>query len=310
MSKLVIIGTGNVGATFAYSAQLSGMFTEIVLINEPPEVAHSEALDLNHALPFVSPVKIYAGTWKDCVGADVAVMTAGSGRRSGESRLDLITRNVSIVESICEKIRIHMEKTPIIVVSNPVDVMTYIVWQRTGFPRNQIIGSGTVLDTARFRYLLSNRMGVDPRNVHAHVIGEHGDSSVFLWDSMKVAGVSPENFVPGDSDLGLNFRQDVENTVRQSGAEVIAGKGCTIYGVSQAVLRISGAIIRNESSLLTVSVVLGGEFDLTAVSLSVPCILGDQGLKRILPWPLSQSEIDGLQASAKVIQDSLIPVAV
>jgi L-lactate dehydrogenase len=304
MSKLAIIGTGQVGATIAYTAQMAGICTDMILVNDPHEKAVGEALDLGHALPFVKPVDIRAGGWEDCAGADVAVIAAGGGRREGESRLDLLARNVKVIEEIAGKIAAHMPTALIVVVSNPLDVMTRVLAARSGLPRGRVIGSGTVLDTARFRFLLAERLGVDARNVHAYVLGEHGDSQVHVWSQVNVAGVPLERFSTDPAVFGPDFRERIAEEVRGSGARVIAGKGATTYGVSQAVLRIITAMLRDESSLLTVSLPLEGEYGIEGVCLSVPCIVNHRGAARILPMPLDDDEMRALAASAEVVRRS------
>jgi L-lactate dehydrogenase len=304
MSKIAIIGTGDVGATLAYTLELSGLATEIVLVDLNKETAHGQALDMNHGLFFMPPVKIYAGDYSDCAGADVVVITAGARQRQGESRLDLVLRNASIMRGIMDQLLLHCHCAVFIVATNPVDVMSYVALKHSGLPNGQVFGSGTVLDSARFRYTLSERFAVDARNVHAYVIGEHGDSEVFLWSCVNISGIPLESFCDDCQDkIRPEAKREIEEIVRTSAYHIIEAKGFTNYGVSVAILRILGAIVRDEHSILTVSTHLTGEYGLDGVCVSVPCLVSKRGVVRVVETQLSDDEQIALERSAGIIRD-------
>lgn len=311
MSKVSVIGVGDVGATAAYTLQMSGLATEIVLVDMDRTKAEGHAMDMSHGLFFVPPVEIRAGGYDDCAGSQAIVVTAGARQRPGESRLELTKRNAAICRSLVDGLKPHVGDAVLLVVSNPVDVMTDVAQERSGLPPGRVFGSGTVLDSARFRYELSRTCGVDARNVHAYVVGEHGDSEVFLWSQVHIAGTPIEAFcggcshacVPGDAAASLEAaRTAIETRVRGSAYHVIESKGFTNYAVSLAVLRILGALLRDESSALTVSTRVGGEYGLSGVCLSVPCIVGARGVERIIEGRLADGERAALARSADVIR--------
>jgi L-lactate dehydrogenase len=300
-----VIGVGDVGASIAYTVQVSGLATEIVLVDVNRGRAEGHALDMNHGLFFTAPTRIIQGDYADCAASDVVIVTAGARQREGESRLELTRRNAEIVRGVMEGLRPYLERAKIIVVTNPVDVMTGVAIERSGLPFHRVFGSGTVLDSARFRYELSHRCMVDPRNVHAYVIGEHGDSEVFLWSQVRIAGVELESFCPQcGRACSLEDRGAIEKAVRESAYHLIDIKGYTNYGVSLAVRRIIGAVLRNESSVLTVSGLLDGEFGLSDVCLSLPCVLNAEGIVRIIEAPLAEQEREALRRSADVIKEA------
>ncbi len=303
MSKVAIIGAGDVGATLAYTLQLSGLVTEIVLIDIDKERARGHALDMNHGLFFVPPVKIYAGDYSDCQGAKIIVIAAGSRQKTGETRLELVQRNAGICKSIVTQIAPYIKETVLLVTTNPVDVMTYVVLKSSGLPSGQVWGSGTVLDSARLRYSLSHRCNVDARNVHAYVIGEHGDSEVLLWSLVNISGIPLESFCKSCKHrCTLNFRSQIEEAVKKSAYHIIEAKGFTNYGVSLAMLRILGAILRDEHSILTVSTLLNGEYGLHNLCLSIPCMVSTNGIERVIEAPLSAEESAALQKSVETLE--------
>lgn len=307
MSKVSIIGIGDVGATVAYTLQLSGLATEIVLVDAQAERAAGNALDMNHGLFFTPPVHIRAGDFPDCAGSDLIILAAGARQKPEETRLELTKRNATICASILQELRSYLEKAKVLLVTNPVDVMTSIALEVSGLPRNRVFGSGTVLDSARFRYELSHRCRVDPRNVHAYVIGEHGDSEVFLWSQVRVGAMPLEVCWQGcEYRCTPAEREQIEEGVRRSAYHIIEAKGFTNYGVSLAVLRIAGAVLRNERSLLTVSTLLQGEYGLKDVCLSVPCLIGSNGVERVMEIPLAEEEREGLTRSAQVLTSALV----
>ena len=280
MPKVVIVGAGSVGTTLAYTLQITGVATEIVLIDSNHELALGQVMDMNHGLPFVPPVNIHAGEYPDCKGADVIIITAGARQKPGETRLDLVDRNAQICKSIVDSITPYTTEALLLVVTNPVDIMTYVVVKHSGLPPRQVIGSGTVLDSARFRYLLSQHCTIDTHNVHAYVIGEHGDSEVLLWSQVRMAGTSLELFC-AHCALGCTplDKTGITEAVKNSAYHIIEAKGSTNYGVALAVTKIVETVIRDEHSALTVSVMLYGEYGVSECCLSVPCIVEQKGRK-------------------------------
>ena len=302
--KVVIIGAGAVGSTFGYTLMQSGLAREIVLIDIDKERAQGEAMDLNHGLFFAPPVDIRAGDYDECADAALIVITAGAKQNPGESRLDLVQRNVKICKQIVAEITARTSDTVIIMVTNPVDVLTYVAQEISGWPQNRIIGSGTVLDSARFRYLLSSHCRVDPRNVHAYVIGEHGDSEVACWSMTHIAGVPMRQFcrLTCKRQCSDEERAGIFDEVRDSAYHVIESKGATYYGVSMALERITGAILRDENSVLTVSLRADGHYDLEGVCLSLPAVVNRNGVERVIDAALPDRERAALRQSADVLK--------
>ncbi len=252
--KVAIVGTGNVGATFAYSLLMSGLASEIVLIDANVSKAEGEAMDLNHAVPMHSPTRIWTGAYEDCAGAVITVITAGSAQRPGETRLDLIQRNAAIFRSIVESIVKFNPNGIILVATNPVDVLTYATWKFSGLPANRVIGSGTVLDTARFRYLLSQTFEVDPRSVHAYIIGEHGDSEVPVWSLANIAGMRLAEYCAANNMGCRQERLDeIFKQTRDAAYEIISRKGSTYYAIASGLMRIVEAILRDQATVISVS---------------------------------------------------------
>ena len=306
MAKVSIIGAGDVGATIAYTLQLAGLVTEIVLVDLDKKRAKGHAMDMSHGLFFTPPVRISAGEYGDCEGSELIILTAGARQRPGESRRELTARNAKICREIVTLIRPHIGKAKLLVITNPVDVMTYVVLKESGLPPGRVFGSGTVLDSARFRYELSQRCRVDPRSVHAYVVGEHGESEVFLWSRVNIGGVPLETFCEGCPKKCLSEeRPRIEEAVRRSAYHIIEAKGYTNFGVSLAVLRIAEAVLRGEGSVLTVSALMQGEYGIEDLCLSAPCVVGGGGIERIVEMPLSEEEKEALLRSAQIIRSSL-----
>ncbi len=305
--KVVIVGAGNVGAAFCYALAQSGAADEIVLVDANEALAKGQALDLAHGQPFFPAVSIRAGGAADYADAGVIVITAGAAQKPGETRLQLLQKNAAILSSVVGEIVAQESEAVLLVVSNPVDVLTRVAIERSGWPRGRVFGSGTVLDSARFRYLLSQHCGVDVHNVHAYMLGEHGDSEFAAWSMTHVAGMPMEQYCPmcrGCSDWEAEKRR-VEQAVRDSAYHIIGYKGSTCFGVGMALVRIVKAILRGENSVLTVSTLLEGEFGLTGVCLSVPCVVGREGVRRIVESRLSSEEQAALHASAGVLKQAL-----
>jgi len=306
--KVVIVGAGDVGASFAYALLQSGTAENIVLIDSRKELAEGQSLDLAQGLSFVPTTVVRAGSPDDYADAAVIVITAGSKQKPGESRLNLLTRNANIINLIVDEIIAHESQAIIIVTSNPVDVLTFAALKRTAWPRNRIFGSGTVLDSARFRYLLSEHCGVDVRSVHANILGEHGDSEVPAWSMTHLAGMLIDDYCPACHKCGdwSKERNRIVTEVRDSAYHIIAAKGSTCYAIGLALVRIVGAVLRNEHSVLTVSTLLDGEYGLKDVCLSVPCIVSKHGVERIIVGKLVADEQNALRASASAIKESLV----
>ena len=307
--KVAIVGVGAVGATFAYTLMGSGLAQWIVLIDKDRARAEAEAMDLSHGLPFTPPADVSAGDYADCRGADVVVICAGAAQQPGQSRLDLISRNSGICRTIVDSVLEQTGSTVMIMVTNPVDVLTYDALRHSGLPWQQVLGSGTVLDSARLRYLLSRHCEVDPRNVHAYILGEHGDSEVAAWSMTHLGGILITKYCAlcGQCDYQQEHER-IAGQVRDSAYHLIESKGSTNYGISQALLRIVGAVVRNEHSVLTVSSLVKGYLGIEDVCLSIPCVVGRRGIVRQLLPELPPAEREALRASAaklKGVQDSL-----
>ena len=302
MSKVSIIGVGDVGATLAYTIQIHGLATQIVLVDSDRERAEANTLDMNHGLFFTPPVSIHAGSYADCEGSDVVAIAAGARRKPDETRLELTDRNARIVREVLGELEPYIGAARLLVITNPVDVMTKVAVECLNVPSHRILGSGTVLDSARFRYELSRQCRVDPRNIHAYVIGEHGDSEVFLWSQVHIGGTPLESLCRDcERSCTIGERASLEERVRTSGYHIIEKKGYTNYGVSLAVSRIIGAILRDERSVLTVSTLMEGAYGLTGLCISIPCIVGARGIERIIETPLSDQEKENLKASARIV---------
>jgi L-lactate dehydrogenase len=305
--KVVIVGAGAVGSTFGYALAQSGLADEIVLVDQNDDLAHGQALDLVHGQPFFPPVSIRVGDASDYGDARVIVITAGTAQRPGETRLDLLQRNASIVGQIAGDVAGADSSAVMLVVTNPVDVLTYVALRRTGWERGRVIGSGTVLDSARFRHLLSRHCGIDSHNVHGYILGEHGDSEVAAWSMTHVAGMTMDEYCPacGRCDDWPAQQARIEQEVRDSAYHIINYKGATCFGVGLALVRIVAAILRGQHSVLTVSTLLDGEYGLDDVCLSVPCIVSERGVERIVESRLPQGELESLAASAALLKQSM-----
>jgi len=309
--KVAIVGTGKVGSTFAYALLLNGLVGQIVLIDVDHRRAEGEAMDLNHAVPLSHSVRIWAGDYSDTAGADVVVVAAGVAQRPGETRLDLVKRNAAIFGGVIPRITEHNASGILLIATNPVDVLSYVAWKASGFPSERVIGSGTVLDTARLRYLLAEHLRVDPRNVHAHVVGEHGDSEVPVWSLANVAGMQLQDYcVRHKCELGAEVRDRIARQTRDAAYEIIQRKGATYYAVAVGLLRIVESILRDQHSVLSVSSLVPGCYDVGDVYLSLPAVIGRTGVERVLHLDLSEAEAEALRGSAGVVRqvlDELVP---
>lgn len=294
-----IIGAGQVGMACAYSMVIQNTLDELVLHDIDRAKLEGEVMDLVHGIPFVEPTRIWAGELADCAGSDVVIVTAGAKQRPGETRLDLVHRNVEIFKSLIPALMEHCPSAIFLVVSNPVDIMTYVSLKVSGLPAGQVLGSGTVLDTARFRYLLARRLGVDPRSLHAYIIGEHGDSEVAVWSKVNIAGTPIGQLSPewDPAQLGDIFEQ-----VRNAAYEIIRRKGATSYAIGLGVTQIVQALVRDQRRVLTVSSLTQGEYGLPEVCLSLPRVVGRQGVERTLAMSLTESEQQQLHRSAQILR--------
>lgn len=300
--KCAIIGCGFVGATIAFALTQKSLFSELVLIDSNHAKAEGEAMDLSHGLPFAHPMKVYAGDYKDIADCYLIIITAGTAQRPNETRLDMVHKNVEIFKSIIPNITKYNNSAILLVVSNPVDILTYCTIKLSGFPAGRVLGSGTVLDTARLKYHLGQQLCVDSRSIHAFIIGEHGDSELAVWSSANVSGIDLEDFHGLCSSCReVSFNQTYEN-VRDSAYEVIERKGATYYGIAMAVTKIVLAIIRDEHSVLPVSGYVDGHYGLSDLCIGVPSIVGSNGIEKVLDIPLSEEENERLINSVKTLK--------
>jgi L-lactate dehydrogenase len=305
-TRIAIVGAGRVGATFAYTLVINGLAPEIVLIDPQRERTEGEAMDLSHAVPFTRPARIWAGDYDDCAGAVLTVITAGASQRPGESRLDLVRRNDAILQQIVPKIAAANPDGLILMTTNPVDVLTHRAWQISGLPPERVFGSGTILDTARFRYLLAERLGVDPRSMHAFIIGEHGDSEVPVWSGANIAGMRLEDYCATNGiELDRGEMRAIFEQTRDAAYQIIERKGATFYAIGAGLLRICEAIVRDQHTVMSVSCMIRGYYGIEDVYLSVPAVIHAGGVGRILRPALSASEAEALRRSAGILQQTL-----
>lgn len=304
--KVAIIGCGFVGAACAFALMQSGMFSEMVLIDVDKSRAEGEAMDISHGVPFAKPAKIYAGDYDDIRDAAIIVITAGANQKPDETRLDLVHKNVKIFQSIIPQIREREYGGILLVVSNPVDILTYVAAKLSGFTENRVIGSGTVLDTARLKRAVAEHLTVDSRSVHAFIIGEHGDSEIAAWSGANISGIPLSDFC----ELRGHYKHEenttrIAETVKNSAYEIIEKKQATYYGIAMSVKRICEVILRDEKSILPVSSMMYGEYGISDVALSMPAIVGKNGVETKVPIPLSDEELDRLRQSASMLRDVL-----
>ena len=306
LRKAAIIGCGFVGSASAFSLMQSGLFSEMVLIDSDKMKAEGEALDISHGVPFAKPMKIYAGDYDDIEDASLIIISAGANQKQGETRLDLVKKNISIFQSIIPEITKRDFKGILLVVANPVDILTTVTLKLSGYPENRVLGSGTVLDTARLKYELGKHLDVDSRSVHAFIIGEHGDSEIAAWSCANVSGIKLDDFCEmrgyyNHEEAMCKISDDVKN----SAYEIIERKKATYYGIAMSVKRICEAIIRDEKSILPVSSMMHGQYGIDGICLSMPAIVGKNGVETHVPLQLNDEEIKKLQISAQTLQKIL-----
>jgi L-lactate dehydrogenase len=300
-TRIAVIGVGAVGSTTAYTLLLRSRTDELVLIDSNKPKAIGDALDMNHGLPFLGKSKVWAGTYEDCAEADIIIITAGVSQRTGESRIDLLKRNVTIFESITDQVLRYNKDGILLIASNPVDIMSYFTWRKSGWPVHRVIGSGTLLDSSRLRYLIGNKLDIDSRSVHAHIIGEHGDSELALWSLANIAG----------SEILLNDEEKKEIFVntRDAAYKIIEAKGATYYAIALALDRICTAILKNEASVLNVSTLLTNYQGINDVYLGVPCIVDRSGVREVLALRMTDSEKVLLNKSADKLKGLIQSIA-
>ncbi|SDA26650.1 L-lactate dehydrogenase [Ruminococcus sp. YE71] len=301
--KAAIVGCGFVGSASAFALMQSGLFSEMVLIDADRLKAEGEALDISHGLPFAKPMQIYAGDYDDIADANVVIVTAGAGQKPGETRLDLVKKNVAIFGKIIPEIAKRDFGGILLVVANPVDILTYTAAKLSGLPENRVFGSGTVLDTARLKYILGGHLGVDSRSVHAFILGEHGDSEIAAWSSANVSGVPLNDFceMRGHHDH-VQAMHDIAESVKNSAYDIIEKKKATYYGIAMSVRRICEAIILDQKSVLPVSHIQHGAFGIEGVALSMPAIVGKDGIEAAVPIGLDDDERAALKSSADALR--------
>ena len=303
--KVVLVGTGMVGMSYAYSLLNQNVCDELVLIDLNKQRARGEAMDLNHGLAFsAANMKIYAGEYEDCSDADIVVICAGVAQRPGETRLALLKRNAVVFRSIIEPVTASGFDGIFLVATNPVDIMTKITYMLSGFNPRKVLGSGTALDTARLRYLLGQYLKIDPKNVHAYVIGEHGDSEFVPWSQAQVATKSILELCEENPEIDGEKLKEIEKEVEEAAYQIIEAKNATYYGIGMALTRITKAILGDENSILTVSAMLRGEYGQTDVFSGVPCIINKNGVQRVLKLSLTQEETKRFADSCQVLRDS------
>lgn len=301
--KVALIGCGFVGSASAFAIMQSGLFSEMVLIDANTDKAEGEALDIAHGLSYAKPMQIYAGKYEDIADAAIIVISAGANQKPGETRLDLVKKNISIFRSIMGELNRVKVEGILLIVANPVDILTAAAQKLSGLPENRVFGSGTVLDTARFKYLLGEHLDVDARNVHAFILGEHGDSEIAVWSSANISGIPVNEFceLKGHYDHEKAMKEIADN-VKNAAYEIIQKKQATYYGIAMSVRRICEAVIRDEKSILPVSRMLHGEYGLDGMALSLPAIVGKGGVEAPVPAKLSDEELAALRKSGETLK--------
>ena len=303
--KIAIIGAGNVGSTFAFSLMISGLAREIVLIDKNEALAKGECMDLNHGVSLSHPTKIYASGFEGCKDADIVVITAGANQKPGQTRTDLVHSNVAIFKDIIPAITKHAENAILLVVTNPVDILTYVTLKLSGLPTNRVLGSGTVLDTARLKYMISEYCNIDSSNIHAYIIGEHGDTELPVWSNATIAGMSVEKYCSAYAQLSnaKNDLPEIFQKVRNSAYQIIAAKGATNYSISLALVKIARSILRNENTILPVSTLITDYYNISDVCISIPAHVNKNGVEQYLKLELSDKEQELFKHSANTLKN-------
>ena len=303
-TKISVIGAGAVGSATAFALMNHNVATDIVIVDINKEKAEGEAMVISHGRVFVEPVNIIAGDYPDTQDSDIVIITAGLAQRPGETRIDLVNRNIEIYKQMVPEIVKYNPDAILLVVSNPVDILSYVTYKLSGFPKERVFGSGTVLDTARFQSILSSKFKIDARDIHANIIGEHGDSEIATWSLTTIGGLTIEQYCR-DMDLNcdVSVRDSITHDVKNAAYEIIERKGYTNYAVALAITRIVKAILRDEKAILTVSSLQSGAYGLDDVYISVPTIVGRKGVLDVMEVPYSSNEVQDLQKSAAILKD-------
>ena len=300
IKKVGIVGCGYVGATIAYTLMESEMFNEMVLIDVNEAKARGEALDLAHCLPFLSQMQIYSSSYSALSDASIVIIAAGANQKEGETRLDLLHRNAKIFHDIIDRITEVNKECIILVVTNPVDILTHVALKLSGLDPSRVIGSGTVLDTARLKYLVGNKLGVDSRNIHSFIIGEHGDSELAVWSSANVSGIDLIDYCRMHN-MSMSELYPIFDHVKNSAYDIIRDKGATYYAIAQSTKRIVKSIVSDDGSILPVSTLVSGHYGVPEICLSVPAVIGREGVRQVLDIPLNDDEMKRLKLSAETI---------
>lgn len=309
VNRVAVIGTGFVGSSYAFALLNQGITEELVLIDINKDKAEGDAMDLNHGLPFApTSTKIWHGSYADCDEADIVVITAGANQKPGETRLDLVEKNTRIFKGIVGEIMASGFDGIIVVATNPVDLLTYAVWKFSGLPKERVIGSGTILDTARFRFLLGDYFDVDSRNVHAYIIGEHGDTELPVWSHADIAGTSISEWTKYKHKYDQADLDAIFLNVRDAAYQIIEKKGATFYGIAMSLLRLTKAILHNENAVLTVSAYLDGEYGQKDIFIGVPAVVNRDGVREVIEMDLNDEEKQKFEHSVKVLKETMAPV--
>jgi L-lactate dehydrogenase len=305
--KVSIIGAGNVGSTFAFALMISGVAREIVIVDKDKKKASGECMDLNHGLSFTPPAAICFADYEGCADSDIVVITAGAKQKPGQTRIDLVHTNTEMFKEIIPNILKYAKNPILLVVTNPVDILTYVSLKISGLPENRVFGSGTALDTSRFRYLISEHCDVDPRNVHAYIIGEHGDTELPVWSNANIGGMMLEKYCPTCKNFANCDRQKeldkIFEEVKSAAYKIIEAKGATYYAVALALVRITECVLRDENSVLPVSTLINDYYGISDVCLSLPCKVNRNGIEQYLRLELSDKEQKNFMHSAQTMKD-------
>ena len=306
INRVVLIGTGAVGCSYAYSLINQGVTEELVLIDVNQKRAEGEAMDLNHGMPFApAPTKVWAGSYSDCGEADLIVITAGLPQKPGETRLDLLAKNTAIFKDIVKEITASGFNGIYLIATNPVDILSYVVWKESGLPKEKVIGSGTTLDSARFRYMLGEYFDIDTRNVHAAIIGEHGDTELPVWSSTTIGLESIDTMLSKNKKYTQEDLDEIFVNVRDAAYHIIERKGATYYGIGMSLVRITKAILGNENSILPVSAYLDEQYGHKDVYIGVPAIINRQGIREVVELKLNDKEREQFNHSVIVLKETM-----
>ena len=307
--KVGIVGSGRVGSTAAYALIMRGIGSQIVMVDMDPARARAEANDLLHAVPFAHPMRVTGGDYSDLAGARAVIIAAGVGRSPGQTRLDLLNRNAGIFKEVVPNILTYAPEAILVIATNPVDIMTHLAAryaQEVGASPGQVVGSGTTLDTARFRAILAQHLGIDSRHLHGYVVGEHGDSEVLAWSLVTIGGIPLEEFCAlRNVSLEAKVREEIDQQVRFAGREIIAGKGATFYGIGSALAQIVNTVVNDRQSILTVGTPVAEVVGVKDVTVSLPHLVGGQGIQATFPLPLDETEQAKLAASAQIVREAI-----